>query len=295
MQCSQSSCSQPTTGLLGAPRAVPTSTSPPTTPPRPRCSTSDPRGPSPAAAGHHHRLSSCPSLRRLTPQGPDRPPAPPRAPTRPRRGPRRPPARPRAEAPSLGSCAAASQGLTSPPQPLSGHRDRPPPPPPPPDEAAVALVDTKRHQMSPNVTQARLQHPTYTRPDEVEGRTRTYQGHSYPAARAPNRTSTFGRVQPNAVPGHTRSDAGIVNTFVAVSRHPLAKQPSLWLGWPVRRLMWHHVTPKGENSVLYTTVNRGVGAVPVARVQVLQREKKGHTDSIDNTKPHTSERSPARR
>ena len=109
-QSSQSSCSQPTTGLLGAPRAVPTSTSPPATPLRPRRSTSDPRGPSPAAAGHHHRLSSCPSLRRLTPRGPDRPPAPPRAPTRPRRGPRRPPARPRAEAPSLDDRAAAFKG-----------------------------------------------------------------------------------------------------------------------------------------------------------------------------------------
>ena len=40
MQCSQSSCSQPTAGLLGAPRAVPMSTSPPTTPRMPRCSTS---------------------------------------------------------------------------------------------------------------------------------------------------------------------------------------------------------------------------------------------------------------
>ena len=74
MQCSQSSCSQPTTGLLSAPRAVPTSTSPPATPLRPRRSMSGPRGPPSAAADHHHRLLSRPSPCRLTPRDPDRPP-----------------------------------------------------------------------------------------------------------------------------------------------------------------------------------------------------------------------------
>ena len=70
IQCSQSSCSRLTTGLDGASRAVSTSIPPPTTPLGPRLSTSGPRGPPPAATGHHHRLSrrlSCPSP---SPQGP---------------------------------------------------------------------------------------------------------------------------------------------------------------------------------------------------------------------------------